>query len=454
MNPKSRIQIRFIAYCLFTGPEQSSDLPGAQSYLGNENQTADIAARIAILKNAVDTAKAQLPESDADAQVVNVFMVPEFYFHGTKGAYIFSNAESDPLPEIFDGLLRTFNSEDYPNWTLVLGSAVTALIANPEKLFASDAVQSRNAVVRTLLMEKNKAYGATYDLLAKTLSSFIVDCQASPNLIVRDRAIIVSTIPLDTVSEALGVRCMSSEKYFISGEDFILCEPKGQKGVITEQMVAYDHIDLSGGDFKRVAFDEFAIFRQNFSGENGACYLDYGVEICLDHDDARLRNNLGFLPPDNPKGSVHVQLIPSYGSAILQSNVVAKKQGFVFNCDGQLRLDGSEGVQQYGGDGAQYTYISYGSTKYGAHSQFARVDTPALGNNPNSNSAQYLSIPDTDILIFDVPRPVLGEGEFEDYYCGGYGAVHIYGLNSPYLVSSSDSGQVSDECAVNTATKA
>ena len=101
----------------------------------------------------------------------------------------------------------------------------------------------------------------------------------------------------------------------------------------------------------------------------------------------------------------------------------------MFNCDGQLALDTTEGVQQYGGAGAQMTYINYGTADCGGHSQFARVLTPASGDDPNQNVASFQDVDASDIAYFQVERPSLEAGVFEDYYCGGFGAIHIYGLS-------------------------
>lgn len=437
--PTAPTKVRFIGYCLFTGPEMSGDTPGAESYLGNDDQHIDISSRILILKNAVDLAKSSLPSDEDTSDVINVFVAPEFYFHGTQGPYVYATDDEDPLPFMLNELSKIFNRVDYPNWIFVFGTAVTAKVANLARIFESESVRSRNSVVRKLVAEKLKAYGASNQLISKTLSSFIVDCQASPNLVVRDRAVILSSIALETMNEAHQSHAMTSEKYYLSPEDFVLCEPTGRDNVITEQMVAYEHIDLSNGDGKRTPFDEYAIFRQSFGSGDKQCFVDYGVEICLDHDDARLRSNLAWLPEKDPEGSVQIQLIPSYGSAIIPANVVAKTNGFVFNCDGQIRLDASDGVQQFGTDGAQMTYINYGTECYGAHSQFALVQTPAHGNNPKINTASFQNVDAANVAFFLVSRPVLNEGVFEDYYCGGFGAIHIYGLQQPYALPTRSS---------------
>lgn len=422
--------IRFIAYCLFTGPQTSSEVPGGESYLGNEDQEIDITARIQILKNAVDTARAQLPEKDETSGTINVFMAPEFYFHGTRGAYLYASAEQDPLPYLLAQVQQNFSDAAYANWVFVFGTAVTAHVANAEKLFGSESVRARNAVVKTLLEQKEQTYGPTEQLVSSTLSNFLTACHASPDVTVRDRAVVYSQISLDTPKTQLNAHMLTTEKYFLSGEDFILCEPHGRTDVITEQMVGYAHIDLSNGDEKKLAFDNFAIFRQN-GVSSSATYLDYGIEICLDHDDARLRSNLGR----DGSGSVHVQLIPSYGSGIMQENVVANANGFVFNCDGQMSLDAATGVQQFGAPGSEFLYANYSNGEYGAHSEFAQIQTAATGSNPKVSSASYANVSPADTTVVAVQPPMLTHGTFADYFVGGPGAVHIYGLQRGYVIS-------------------
>lgn len=427
---KSFNAIRFIAYCLFTGPKVSDEVAGGESYLGNEDQQIDIAARIEILKNAVDTARAQLPAEDSTSGVINVFMAPEFYFHGTRGAYLYASAEQDPLPYLLQQVQQSFSDAVYANWLFVFGTAVTAHVANVERLFASESVRARNAIVKTLLEQKKQTYGPTEQLVASTLSNFLTACHASPVVTVRDRAVIFSQIKLDTPSHHLASNSMTTEKYFLSGEDFILCEPTGRNDVITEQMAGYAHIDLSNGDIKKMAFDNYAIFRQyGIDTPNG--FVDYGVEICLDHDDARLRSNLGT----DGSGSVFLQLIPSYGSAIIQSNVVACANGFVFNCDGQMVLDSTTGVQEYGAPGSEFLYINSGTGQYGSHSQLAQVCNPAIGGDPKFSCASFSNITTMDVAIFPVSDPVLQVGKFEDYFIGGNGAIHIYGLKTGYTLT-------------------
>jgi hypothetical protein len=432
-------KIRFIGYAISTFPAHLGEGYGGGIYLGNPNMDVDIEARITILKNAVDTAKAQIPSDQDDASVTNVFMAPEFFFHSPHGPYIYPSADQDPIPKILARLLETFNVTNYPNWTFVFGTALSAQIANPEKLFLSESVKARNEIVKFLVAQEEKSASGIALVVSNTLKGFIRDCQNYPDVIVRDRALIVSNIPLDSPVKPLQTKQMTTEKYFISGEDFILFDTEGKHDVVTEQMVAYRHIDLSNGDLKERPDDFYAIFRQNYGVDNFPNYVDFGVEICLDHDDERLRLNLGQEPFPKPNDAVHVQLVPSCGSAIAGASVVTDAYGFVFNCDGQYPLDGThDQVQQASIGGVQCVFVNYNPSPSGAynyhsaHTQLARVQSPAQGNNPNVDSASFQTLDVTDIYSFPVVTPQLAVGNFNDYFAGGSGAVHIYGLHQAY----------------------
>ena len=82
-------KIRFIGYAIPTTPGNLIPIgnpngPGAVAgtYLGNANVSKDIDNRIKVLKNAVDLAKAKLPKGEDLKSIVNLFVAPEFYFHG------------------------------------------------------------------------------------------------------------------------------------------------------------------------------------------------------------------------------------------------------------------------------------------------------------------------------------------------------------------------------------
>lgn len=432
-------KIRFIGYAISTFPAHLRDGLGGGTYLGNDDVQIDIAARIAVLKNAVVTAKAQLPANEDTNQVINVFVAPEFFFHGTQGPYLYADENSDPLKQIMEELSCAINAKDFPNWTFVCGTVITAKVANVQRLFESSSVQIRNATVKFLIEQERQATSGMSGIVSNALHNFIAACQADPDVAVRDRALIVSNIPLDVPHLPLNTNNMTTEKYFISGEDFVLYDTSGKKNVVTEQMTAYPHIDLSNGDIKKSAYDPYAIFRQNYGAQNVPSYMDFGVEICLDHDDQRLRINLGDEPFPVVSDAVHVQLIPSCGMAIQAASVVADKNGFVFNCDGQYPLDGTSNQVNAGTiGGVQCVYVNYNPSPtdtynyHSAHTQLARVKTAAIGNDPNKNSASFQTLSVNDIVCVAVAEPTLPVGTIHDYFAGGVGAVHIYGLEHAY----------------------
>ena len=126
-------KIRFIGYAIPTTPADFVAIgnpygPGAVAgtYLAKEDFDSDFEHRLQILKNAVDTAKSQIPEGETD--VVNLFVAPEFFFHGPLGPYVYSDPSLDPVTQMTVQLAATFNETEYPNWTFVCGTAVTSQI--------------------------------------------------------------------------------------------------------------------------------------------------------------------------------------------------------------------------------------------------------------------------------------------------------------------------------------
>lgn len=289
-----------------------------------------------------------------------LYVAPEFYFHGTQGPYLYGHDDPDPADFILDELRQAFPASDFPDWTLVCGSAITSRVQDIGAILASNSTQVRNAVVQSLSEQWLAAFGPLNGVVFDMLVNFIKNCHGYPCMEVRNRAMIVSNVALDTPTHSLGADRMTCEKYFVSNEDFILYDTTGRKDVVTEQMTAYPFIDLSHGDLKATAKDKYAIFRQNYGPENFPQYVDFGVEICLDHSDVRLRRNIDHEPWPQPVDALHVQIIPSCGMQIAAPSVAADAMGFVFNCDGQYALDATNGTASAGlQSGVQCVYANY-----------------------------------------------------------------------------------------------
>jgi len=440
--------VRFIGYPIPTTPSQVIPIgnpngPGAVAgtYLAAPSFSQDVAIRIAVLKNAVDTARAALPKDPAGA-VTNVFVAPEFFFHGLQGPYIYGPQEQDPVATLLEALVAAFPPSDYPDWTFVFGSAISARIDAPERVFGTNSVTVRNAVVETLSQQWQASFGPLQAVIFDMLVNFIKNCHAYPAVEVRNRALLVSGIPLSTPAKQLDVDNMTTEKYYDSNEDFILYDVAGKKNVVTEQMTAYPQIDLTAGDLKHSPYDKYAIFRQNYGATDFPRYVDFGLEICLDHSDFRLRRNIDNEPFPKSGDAVHVQLIPSCGMQIILQGVATDANGLVFNCDGQYALDSSVGQPQAGvQSGVQCIYANYVDpkpvdprySKYAGHTQLARVATPAVGDDPNapgSKNATFDKLSASDVTVLAV-KPIK---DLDTCFAGGPGELHVYGMSKPYTL--------------------
>ncbi len=452
-------KIRFIGYAIPTTPAGLISIgdpngPGAVagSYLANSDFATDISKRIAIMENAVLVAKQRLPVGETD--VINVFMAPEFYFHGQEGPYIYSDPSQDPVDVLKQQLAEKFNASDYPNWMFICGSAITTLLKNVKQVYNSNSVKTRNNVVKSLSKQWLASFGPLKGVIFDMLVNFIKNCHSYPNCEVRNRSVIVSNIPIRTPQVDNPTNLMTTEKYFVSNEDFLLYEVTG-KPVITEQMTAYPPIDLSSGDAKQSAFDQYAIFRQDNIDPNNpiaTTVTDYGVEICLDHSDVRLRRNIDNEP--RVIGGIHVQLIPSCGMQISLPSVATDSNGLVFNCDGQYPLMNGIASGQDVINGVNCLFANYCFTKkvkskkdkkgkknkpikYGAHSQLARVLVPASGGDPNakgSSNATFATLDAGNISVVPVDKAAAKRLDLKSYFAGGAGEVHIYGLNDPFTL--------------------
>lgn len=436
MEADNYSKVRFIGYAIPTGPCQEQVLLSKYligNYLGSIDFDQDINARIAILKNAVDIAKAALPSNEDITKVNNIFVAPEFYFHGYLGPYIYDADSADPAKTILNALASIFNVDDYPNWTFVFGTVVSAKVANIAAVFKSHTVRMRKELTKSLAITAQVQFGNARSVTEQILSNTINDLCAYPAVEVRDRALIFSNLSLGMIDQSSVTNQMTTEKYFLSPIDFLLFE-KDDNDVVTEEMVAYPYIDLSDGDIKKNAFDEYALFSQDFGGINLPRQVNIGVEICLDHDDARLRKNMNRNSDDC--GGMHIQIIPSSGSMIVHQSVAVNRDGFVFNCDGWCAFDDTCVPQQGVENGIQFVYTNYifncGNTGYKAHTQLARVASPAKGDDPNFSAAEFQALTVIDAISISVKAPVLIKGSLEDYFAGGAGAIHIYGLNDPY----------------------
>ena len=241
--------VRFIGYALPTTPASMVDVGDpngagslAGTYPAHPATEADIAGRVEVMLNAVRTAQASLPADETD--VLNVFVAPEFAWHSQQGPYLYRPEDSDPIDAALTQLAAAVPADEFPNWLFVFGSAISSCVADPQEIFARNTTKVRNKIVRDLSEAHLQAYGnIAFETLAM-LDDFLQWCHAYPVVEIRNRALIVSNIPLDSPVASLGARTATTEKYFDSAEDFLLWDVTERDDVVTEQMTAYPHIDL------------------------------------------------------------------------------------------------------------------------------------------------------------------------------------------------------------------
>lgn len=433
-------KVRFIGYAVPTTPADMvavGDPNGsgavAGTYRGTDDFAADIAARAGFLKVAVDTAQAALPADESG--VLTVFLAPEFYWHGQMGPYVHKPTDPDPGDEILALLQSTFPAEQYPDLLLVLGSVITAEVGDIDTVMSASTTTVRNDIVRALGEGWNAADGPLADVIFDMFVNFVKNGHAYPQVEVRNRALIISATPAAGIVGDFEATALTTEKYFDSNEDFLLWDVTG-KPVITEQMTAYPVIDISAGDFKHAATDPFAVFRCG-----GDDPVDIAVEVCLDHSDHRIRKGVARNPWPERDGGIDLHLIPSCGMQLHAPSVGARAGGWAFNTDGQYTLgDATQaGAPQRGtvsGVPSAYTdYADPSSAAYGSHTQLARVKTAAVGSAQHatgSHDATFEPAPDVSVEVI----PVVQDSTFDEFFAGGPGALHIYGLSDPLPLRS------------------
>lgn len=430
--------IRFIGYPIPTDHQSEVSVGSVGNmmvgtYLGKDDLHADVKARTGVLRHAVETARALLPTDDAPGSVLNVFVAPEFFWHGSQGPYLFEPHEEDPADVILRAVDDAFPAEDYADWLFVCGSVITTRIADRHALWAEASVRVRNDTVRALTEQYRKASGAISSLVYDMLRGFVVQCHTYPNVEARNRAIVLSRTPVDGLRTRLGAERLTTEKYYDSNEDLLLYDVMGRSDVITEQMAAYPVLDLTGGDDKRSAFDPYAVFRHRYDAGGHA---DIGVEICLDHADNRLRRSVGGASWPAGPGGLHLHLLPSCGMQLTKDGVAAGAGGWAFNCDGEYAIAGEHptGKPVHGSPGGvESVYIdvvSPVSHHYSGHTQLASVTRQARGGDPKdpaSTSAEFGKL-STDIASVHAVTPL---DDLASVFAGGPGALHVYGLAAP-----------------------
>lgn len=361
-------KVQFIGVALCTTPsalKSIEEISDEGYYAGIDNDKEDIIKRIDFVKECVNlifSAK----EIDTSKETLKIIAFPEFFMRGVLGAYY----STDPYysEKIVTIYLKQM-AEDFKkagvnigkDYLFVLGTVLSSTskidytlepnaslyqtgdnllniyyrlhsteMNNTEKIQPSlysilKIIDNEEVIISS---EQKETVDKEYvDILQKTLDY----CDTRATLDVCNRCLVYSGSNL--ISYAFNKPTMIQKKYK-SKEDFILnsknCDKVTHKYKYLQTTSIYPPIDTSQGELKKEPFDGLSILE--YEG------LKIGIEICLDHSRQRLVNHLY----KNPKDYVDLQIVISCGMSVREKSVIAKQDGYIFNCDGEYELRNNE----------------------------------------------------------------------------------------------------------------
>lgn len=109
-------KIQFIGYSIDTGPGVDKKT-GEEEYLGLTNARHDIEARCLLMRRAMETAREHIGDKPSQDKILKVFMAPEFFFRGRRGAYTM-----DEVQHALAELQALAAEGQWDNWLIVFGT--------------------------------------------------------------------------------------------------------------------------------------------------------------------------------------------------------------------------------------------------------------------------------------------------------------------------------------------
>lgn len=360
----SYTKIQCMGMCLCTTPSELTSIEEMSDdgyYAGWEQVKEDVNGRLRMLEQAMRTASTAISKNTSP-DTLKVFVVPEFYFRGNKGAYCTDGQSSLSFYETYlkNALERIITSKDssgkprFPHWLVVLGSLLTSGSqvepAEPTQSLYHTGDNLLNVYYK--LYPKPKADGANGESLLRSMLRHLdgKDEEAPRDMAKEDLAFAdVLKHTLDDCDRLAGItvtndcyivgydgtklRTLRVLKEFKSKEDFVL-NSKGKDGKANgylQTITRYEALPSDRNEVKTSDLDDYSIFRF------GNVWI--GVDICLDHSRQRLFKHL----QNHTNNYVDLQIIPSCGMSVRPNAVIARTGCHVFNCDGEYTLkDGSK----------------------------------------------------------------------------------------------------------------
>jgi hypothetical protein len=170
--PYNYEQVQFIGFNI----RNDTNSTGTE-YLGDDTDSVDIEFRCKAMVEAIQLAKTHV---SADRKVLKLFVAPEFYFRGKKGAYAVEN-----ISTIVPRLRQETDKYDYLDWLFVFGTALGSyghgstgnptVHGNALHLLTIDSINSATEITATVWSDPQKNWQLVAGGYKKTITAPLSD---------------------------------------------------------------------------------------------------------------------------------------------------------------------------------------------------------------------------------------------------------------------------------------
>jgi hypothetical protein len=248
----------------------------------------DIAARIALVKRAISLAATKVSAANDGGKTLKVFMMPEFFFRGTTGAY-----SMDSVQAVVTGLRKLVRDAAYADWLFVFGTIVGCSRPAAQDL-------------------------GWYQWFQNLFGNHPVSDIYNFSLIQRGGA------DASSDSSHVVMKELSAQNDFIRDDRLLQGKPLVPADMLVTSKIRVLPAGAAGQGKENQVF--------NFDGRGifDCAGIRFGMEICLDHRAKRLVGS-PQLPGDK---QVQVQLVSSCGMYQQDAALILGESGLAFCCDG------------------------------------------------------------------------------------------------------------------------
>jgi len=264
--------VQFLAFAVNTTPEYHRG-----KYRAHQQDTQDIRRRCEIMEQVALAARRR---ANTSSYCLKVFVAPEFFFRGSKGAYSMEGVQT------LVRTLRQWTRDDaWKHWVFFFGTLMVT--------FENDANQRE--ILNLALVQKGGAGEEDSRIVQKEIlasADLLTQADLSKNPRPRHGAI--------TQEQVVGIK---------TREQYLAAQNRGP-----------------GKELQSHGFDGNGIF--DLAG------IRFAVEVCADH----LSSRLALSPPAWLEYYPQLQVVTSCGvSQIDEDSVVATQGGYAFLCDGYFQ---------------------------------------------------------------------------------------------------------------------